>query len=281
MAPVCALACRLSLSALFVFVLFASVVVSVNSLLVYDRQTLLDLCPSLTGMVNFHVGFSKSQAPYSPSRIPAFLSRPQAPLPRRRRHRRRGKRGGQLAFAGSRRLLACSCRRFAGGSSPLSLLLSLPPEARGEFPPPGSAAALDAPAPVKFGLVNARSLTNKTFILKDLFISRGLDFLCVTETWLRTGEFAPLNELSSPECLYFNSPRSSGRKGGGLAVVFKNDFKCRQIRLQSSFSSFKLCMFELGLSDVVLCAVVYRPPKYHKDFLNDFSEFLAEILAQI
>ena len=54
-------------------------------------------------------------------------------------------------------------------------------------------------------------------------------------------------------------------------------FKCRHICLQSSFTSFELCLFELGRSRVVLCAVIYRPPKYNKAFINDFSEFLAEI----
>ncbi|XP_061896841.1 uncharacterized protein LOC133645928 [Entelurus aequoreus] len=255
-----------------------------------------------------------SRSSFSPGRIPAFLSRPLAPLPRRKRLRRRGKRGGQLVKV--RALLArlpVASRRRNGAVSGLLLhprsldpigswlvpIVGLEEEAcrrRSCCPrprrrgvdsrhlravcraPPGLAAALDVLAPARFGLVNARSLTNKTFILKDFFTSRGLDFLCVTETWLRAGESAPLNELLPPECSYFNSPRSSGRKGGGLAVVFKNDFKCRQIRVQSSFSSFELCMFELGLSDVVLCVVVYRPPK---SFLNRVLMVRVEIQAEI
>ena len=145
---------------------------------------------------------------------------------------------------------------------------------------PRTADASDKPVPARFGLVNARSLANKTHILRDFFTSQGLDFLCVTETWLGTGDSACLTELSPPDCCYFNSPRASGRKGGGIAVVFKNDFKCRQISLQSSFTSFELCLFELSRSHVVLCAVIYRPPKYNKNFISDFSEFLAEILPK-
>ncbi|KAL6484148.1 hypothetical protein MHYP_G00061930 [Metynnis hypsauchen] len=45
-----------------------------------------------------------------------------------------------------------------------------------------------APAPVRIGLVNARSLENKTFILLDFFSSHDLDFLSVTETWLSAEE---------------------------------------------------------------------------------------------
>lgn len=79
-------------------------------------------------------------------------------------------------------------------------------------------------------------------------------------------------------CCYFNSPRTSGR-GGGIATVFKSDFKCKQISL-SSPTSFELSLFEMGQSHTMLCAVVYRPPKYNTDFLTDFSVFLADIMPK-
>lgn len=40
------------------------------------------------------------------------------------------------------------------------------------------------------------------------------------------------------------------------------------------------CLFELGVSHVVLCGVIHQPPKYNKDFISDFSEFLAEFLPK-
>lgn len=131
-----------------------------------------------------------------------------------------------------------------------------------------------APAPARIGLVNARSLVNKTFILRDVFSSRDLDLLLVTETWLGVGECSPLSELLPAGCGCFNSPRTSGR-GGGTATVLKNVFKCKQCFLPSSFSSFEVTFFEVGHSDPLLCAVIYRPPKYNKDFLKDFSDFVA------
>lgn len=126
-------------------------------------------------------------------------------------------------------------------------------------------------------MVNARSLANKTFILRDFFSSSDLDFLCMTETWIGVGECSALVELVPHGCSYFNSPRTSGR-GAGTATVYKNDFKCKQCAVSSSFSSFEVTLFEVGRSDPVLCAVVYRPPKYNKDFVNDFSDFLAGIM---
>ena len=101
----------------------------------------------------------------------------------------------------------------------------------------------------------------------------------MTETWIGAGECSPLVELLPAGCSYFNSPRTSGR-GGGTATVYKNDFKCKQRAVLSSFSSFEAHLFEVDRSDPVLCAVIYRPPKYNKDFLNDFSDLLAEIMPQ-
>ena len=127
-------------------------------------------------------------------------------------------------------------------------------------------------------LINVRSLTNKTFMLNDFFVSRELDFLFLCETWLSPGDNMPFSELSPPDCNFFNSPRASGR-GGGLATIYKSQFHCRQIQ-HSGFASFELQLFELILSSPVLCAAVYRPPKLNKDFLNDFADFLSEVMVK-
>lgn len=39
-------------------------------------------------------------------------------------------------------------------------------------------------------------------------------------------------------------------------------------------------MFELGKSQPVLCALIYRPPKYNKHFIRDFTELLSEIMPK-
>lgn len=75
------------------------------------------------------------------------------------------------------------------------------------------------PGPTRIALVNGRSLANKTFILRDFFNSRELDFLCVTETWIGAGECSALVELLPADCSGCNSQRTSGR-GGGTAAVY-------------------------------------------------------------
>ena len=129
-------------------------------------------------------------------------------------------------------------------------------------------------------LLNVRSLTNKTFILGDFFVSRHLDFMLSTETWIRPGECSAFSELVPPGCSFFSSPRTSG-KGGGLATVFKSCYNCRQCPPRT-FSSFELQLFEICVQSnaPVLCALIYRPPKFNKDFMMDFSDFVAGILLK-
>lgn len=47
-----------------------------------------------------------------------------------------------------------------------------------------------------------------------------------------------------------------------------------------ALTSFEWSMFELGYSNTVLCVVVYRPPKYNKDFVNDFADILADYMPK-
>ena len=96
MAPVSA---RRSLSSLPLAILFLFYVCqNVSALLVYDRQALLHLRPSLEFILlpKPTSGNHKSTLPPLLSDIPTYLRRVPCILPRRKRFRRRGKRGGAL-----------------------------------------------------------------------------------------------------------------------------------------------------------------------------------------
>ena len=98
MAPVCQAGRQLlQLLQLFcVFLLFLTLVAhTVNTLLVYDRQTLLDLRVTAKNPVKFGYYRSKTD-PHFLSDIPTYLRRNLAPSPRRKQHRRQGKRSGCL-----------------------------------------------------------------------------------------------------------------------------------------------------------------------------------------
>ncbi len=89
--------CRLPLSVLCVFLLFLSLVTNqVDSLLVYDRQELLNIRSSARNFVRFGVGGQNIYLLPLLSDIPAFLCRAPAPPLWRKCCRRRGKRSGLL-----------------------------------------------------------------------------------------------------------------------------------------------------------------------------------------
>ena len=92
MAPVCQ-ARRQVLYLLCLFLLLLTLVHNINALLVYDRQTLLDLRNAAINLKKSD--YCEGGTPFPPD-LPADLRRTLAPLPRRRRYRRRGKRSGYL-----------------------------------------------------------------------------------------------------------------------------------------------------------------------------------------
>ncbi len=140
----------------------------------------------------------------------------------------------------------------------------------------GASVSTREPGTVNMALVNARSLLNKTFILNDFFIQHDLDFLFISETWLNVRETHALIELSPDDCTFFSTPRTTGR-GGGLACVFKKGFKCCLLS-KANYHSFEAQVMMYDGWKSVLCVLVYRPPKYNKDFIQKFSEFLSHIV---
>lgn len=63
----------------------------------------------------------------------------------------------------------------------------------------------------KMALINAHSLINKIFILNDFISSYSLDFLFITETWVKVGDLSPYSELVPTDYCFYNSPRPLGR----------------------------------------------------------------------
>ncbi|CAJ1087269.1 ras-associated and pleckstrin homology domains-containing protein 1-like [Xyrichtys novacula] len=256
MAPVC-VACRLSLSALFVFVLFVSFVISnVSSLYVYDHQTLLDLRPSAKDLVKLdpdHRGHTTSK-PFHLSGIPAHLRCTFAPFPRRKRRRRRGKCSGKLVKV--KALLArssvVSLRRNGLGSGLFPHLRSLHPVDSWLLPVVGSDGMVRphgpcSPRPRRRG-VNPRHLRALCEQVVEPVVrvypaaSRG-QLLCVA-----SGMFPPLVKLSWKR----------QKERGGVEVLPSAD--SRQQKLQEtgcSASILHINQQEIS-SDQYLCNVQHQ-----------------------
>ena len=70
--------------------------------------------------------------------------------------------------------------------------------------------------------INPRSVKNKTLSFCDYIISNDFDLVAVTETWLGTSiGKACISELLPCGYQFKHVPRSGGRRGGGVALIFR------------------------------------------------------------
>ncbi len=73
-------------------------------------------------------------------------------------------------------------------------------------------------------------------------------------------------------------PPLTGR-GGGLAVVFKNNYKMTKYDVLN-VSSFECLSFKLAGPAPLLILLIYRPPKHNSSFLSELTELLTLACAQ-
>lgn len=118
-------------------------------------------------------------------------------------------------------------------------------------------------------------MLHKTGICHDFIEAQKVDFLFLTETWLSPEDNVPLIQTTPPNFSYFNLPRPEGT-GGGLAVFYKNNFKCSPISF-GAFKTFEIFSFLINSKNPVLCVLIYRPPKHNSGFIIEFSELLSLI----
>jgi len=76
-------------------------------------------------------------------------------------------------------------------------------------------------SPSTMELLNIQSLTNKSLLIYNHILDKGL---CLTKTWHKPGDYSVLNEACPPGYNYMEKARSSGR-GGGLDIMHRAELK--------------------------------------------------------
>ena len=115
------------------------------------------------------------------------------------------------------------------------------------------------PGPVILGSVNVSSIRNKGPLLSNTIASRTFDFLCLTETHIRTTDSDSfLCSLTPDGFSLMHRPRSTSI--GGVGFFIRESYKCRKVDTPN-YSSFKNIVISISVSGgTFLLASIYHPP---------------------
>ncbi len=133
---------------------------------------------------------------------------------------------------------------------------------------------------IKSAFLNIRSLKNNTFLINDLITTNYLDCLLLNKTWLEDScSVTVLNETAPPNFNFTSVCRTVGR-GGGVAVIFKYVYQCKQVSFGQYLSSEYLGIVLKG-APRILFIIIYWPPKCSPAFVKEFIELLSMIWSSL
>jgi exonuclease III len=131
-----------------------------------------------------------------------------------------------------------------------------------------------------FGMLNCRSVRNKTVLLKDYVVENRFDIFAVTETWLHSDESDNMliGDLTPKGYLFKHTARQHGR-GGGVGLLYNNSLHVKQDTsdIFSRFRSFEAIGMQFRvLSQTLDVVVLYRPPNNTSIglFMQEFGSLL-------
>ena len=138
-------------------------------------------------------------------------------------------------------------------------------------PNPGpQASTVPSPTPCfNMGVINARSIVNKSVLIHDIITDNHLDILAVTETWVYDNSSDVHKKEAAPDgfsITHYHRITASGgsekQNGGGVALIHRENIRVRLIKINPSLTlTFELLIAKIANWSIGLTlAVIYRPP---------------------
>ena len=140
------------------------------------------------------------------------------------------------------------------------------------------------PDMLRFAVINARSLKNKTAVFADHIIEQNIDVCVVTETWLKDKDTASIADICQSGYAFKSFPCPSNRMGGGTAVMFNSSLNVSLSR-GGDMQSFEYSEWNFSIAHrSIKLIAVYRPPYSVAHailpgrFFDEFSNYLEAIV---
>ena len=123
-------------------------------------------------------------------------------------------------------------------------------------------------------LLNARSVRNKTLVIKNFVVDYAVDLLDIMETWLHLkGDDVTIGELCPSGYSFVHTPRQAGT-GGGVGLLYKQGLCTKTRMCQHSFRSFECMDVTFINRKSIRALVVYRPPRLLLQLACSLRSFL-------
>ena len=126
-------------------------------------------------------------------------------------------------------------------------------------------------------------MKNKYTYINDYIHTHDFDIVAICETWLGNSDYDDtcINGLLPDNYSIYRVDRDDGKRGGGVALIYKNSLKIKTKEVVKYVQfEYLICNLVIDNSSVSL-AVVYRPPPSQENLLNtntflvEWAEFLS------
>ena len=126
-------------------------------------------------------------------------------------------------------------------------------------------------------VVNMQSARNKVGDINDILTERCLDFMIMTEFWMKPDDpdyYLQIGDIDYNNYNIINNPRPK-KRGGGIALIYNNKYRVKNVTVDFRPKSFEFSV--LNVQSLFTIVVIYRPPlaKTRQDFVTELDDLMA------
>lgn len=131
----------------------------------------------------------------------------------------------------------------------------------------------------KVELFNVQSLSNKSCLNHNHILEKGIDIICLSETWHNPVAYSVLNEACPPGYTYLEKAWTTGH-GGGLVVIHSKIWNCHHSPLPK-LSTFECLAVKCKHPRSITILLIYWPLKQHPGLITEMHEFLSTFCTSL